>query len=70
MLEKIVGDTRPDVMTVMATALRKVFRRLYDDVIINTDGLERVQSAVHNGPIVYLPTHRSYIDFLVVSYMV
>ena len=32
-------------------------------------GVEKVREAVVKGPVIFLPTHRSYIDFLIISYI-
>eukprot|EP00474_Spongospora_subterranea_P005553 CRZ06011.1 hypothetical protein [Spongospora subterranea] len=68
-LDLMVGDIKPSVMTGMAAGLKKLFRRLYSNVFINHDGVESVRRASTDGvPIIYVPTHRSYMDFLLLSY--
>ena len=33
------------------------------------DGLSRIKQAEKRGPVVLLPTHKSYADFVVLSYL-
>ena len=42
-----------------------VFRRLYTSVEVDEEGLARVKRAAAGAPIVLCPSHKSYVDFLV-----
>lgn len=48
--------------------LSKSWKRIYQSIYVNPDGIETVRKLVPKYPIVLLPTHRSYVDFLVISY--
>jgi len=54
-----------------AFLIRKVWRKIYDQIIINHDQLMKIKELVNKGEgnIILCPTHRSYIDFLIVSYI-
>lgn len=47
----------------------KIYRKIYDEILVDTRGVEKVREAVVKGPVIFLPTHRSYIDFLIISYI-
>jgi len=53
----------------MAQVMKLVFTSVYKQIIVNEHALKRVKQlcASRKGPIVFCPTHRSYIDFLLVS---
>ena len=56
----------------MAYAFRKIWRKIYDSIQVEKFGLERLQQLVKQNPkqsAVYIPTHRSYVDFLIISYV-
>ena len=55
----------------MVWTVHKAFKNMYDKININTEMLERIREIEESSsnPIVLLPTHRSYLDFLVVSYI-
>jgi 1-acyl-sn-glycerol-3-phosphate acyltransferase len=58
------------VVRVVGYLLRKVFRLLYPfGMDVGTSDLQRVREAARKGPILYLPNHKSYLDFLVISYI-
>lgn len=63
------GDTSVPVVTGMGWFFRKIWRRLYKNIDVDLKGLAKVQEAAAKGPIIIIPTHRSYIDFLVISYL-
>jgi hypothetical protein len=69
-IERMFADQDMPVMGGMAYGFRKIWRRLYKNINVDQAGVERVREiARKNGPIIFIPTHRSYIDFLIVSYM-
>ncbi|XP_076045200.1 dihydroxyacetone phosphate acyltransferase isoform X2 [Oratosquilla oratoria] len=49
--------------------LPKIMKRIYSRVMINEDGIEKIKACIPDTPVVILPTHRSYADFLLVSYI-
>ena len=46
-----------------------LFHRIYDGTVVDTEGLERVRAAGRRGTLVYLPSHKSHVDYLVLSYV-
>ena len=51
--------------------LHKVFKKIYEKVVIDETALEKLKNLERNvnGPVILIPLHRSYIDFLRVSYI-
>lgn len=67
---KMFGDTDLPVVGGVGVLLRKVWRRIYDSIKIDTTHLEKIRTiAKNNGPVIFIPTHRSYMDFLIVSFI-
>jgi glycerol-3-phosphate O-acyltransferase len=62
------GDST-EVFLGFAIFLRKLWRRLYDVIRVDTTHMERIRELSKKGSVVLLPTHRSYMDFLVVSFV-
>ncbi|XP_005291306.2 dihydroxyacetone phosphate acyltransferase isoform X1 [Chrysemys picta bellii] len=52
-----------------AFSLSKIFKRLFQKVCVNEEGIQKLQQAIQEHPVVLLPSHRSYIDFLMLSYL-
>jgi len=46
-----------------------ILRTLFDGITLNADGLATVKRASLRGPVVYLPSHKSHVDYLILSYM-
>ncbi|HTM46864.1 MAG TPA: 1-acyl-sn-glycerol-3-phosphate acyltransferase [Polyangiaceae bacterium] len=61
----------PDGRTIgaLGVVLSKLFNRIYAGVDVDQEGLERVRKATKEGRLVLLPSHKSHIDYLVVSYV-
>jgi glycerol-3-phosphate O-acyltransferase len=61
----------PDGRTIGAleVVLNKIFNRIYAGVDVDHDGLERIRAISKEGTLVLLPSHKSHIDYLVVSYV-
>jgi glycerone phosphate O-acyltransferase len=60
--------TLPAVRTT-ALLLRVPIRHIIDGIYINKNGLEQLSMYVSTQPVVLMPSHRSYLDFLLVSYV-
>jgi glycerol-3-phosphate O-acyltransferase len=69
MLKKL--QAAPDGATVSAIAmlLDRVFHRIYAGIDVDREGLERIREATKEGCVVLLPSHKSHIDYLVISYV-
>jgi len=46
-----------------------VWSKMYDGVVFDKEGLERVREAARDASLVLLPSHKSHIDYLVLSDM-
>ncbi|KAK3093759.1 hypothetical protein FSP39_019822 [Pinctada imbricata] len=49
----------------LVKVLKSLFRRIY----VNEEGIQRVRNLIKEYPILLLPTHRSYFDFLLMSFV-
>jgi glycerol-3-phosphate O-acyltransferase len=61
----------PDSATIKAfeVLLDRVFNRIYAGIELDMEGLARLKSLVKEGSLVLLPSHKSYVDFLVLSFL-
>uniref|UniRef100_A0A1I8JS49 PlsC domain-containing protein n=1 Tax=Macrostomum lignano TaxID=282301 RepID=A0A1I8JS49_9PLAT len=48
-------------------AVAKVMKRIYRGVFVNTEGITQLRKACSEYPVVLMPMHRSYADFLLLS---
>lgn len=69
MLDKMCGESSLPVISGMGWFFKKIWRRIYESVEVDAAGLAAVRAAAARGPLIFAPTHRSYVDFLIVSYI-
>ncbi|KAL0487536.1 glycerone phosphate O-acyltransferase [Acrasis kona] len=93
-MDRMFADPDHRVVRMLSWTLRKVWRRLYQSININSEEvymLKQLASQVNKknsdnndghidgfdpssmthppGPLILIPTHRSYLDFLIISYI-
>ncbi|KAJ8275149.1 hypothetical protein COCON_G00097740 [Conger conger] len=68
-LEEMAQRLQLSTIRFFAFTLSKAFKALFQSVRVNEEGIQRLQQAIHEHPVVLLPSHRSYIDFLMMSYV-
>lgn len=74
-MDQMAGQLFSPVIRTLAYFFRKVYKNLYDAVIVDELGLKRLRDLrsqtreSKNVPLVIIPTHRSYIDFLMMSFV-
>ena len=49
--------------------LHQVFTKIFDDVSVDDRDFDRLREASKEGPLVFIPCHKSYVDFLLLSYL-
>eukprot|EP00742_Colponemidia_sp_Colp-10_P010413 GILJ01011431.1.p1 GENE.GILJ01011431.1~~GILJ01011431.1.p1 ORF type:complete len:1177 (+),score=214.25 GILJ01011431.1:40-3570(+) len=71
MLERISSNLQLPVVRFLGWFMHKVWIQIYEKVVVDEKALMRLKDLVakSSGPVVIIPTHRSYIDFLIVSYI-
>ncbi|XP_052022601.1 dihydroxyacetone phosphate acyltransferase [Apodemus sylvaticus] len=68
-LEEMSHKLRLGAIRFFAFVLSKVFKQIFSKVCVNEEGIQKLQRAVQEHPVILLPSHRSYIDFLMLSFV-
>ncbi|NNE19828.1 MAG: hypothetical protein HKN10_15255, partial [Myxococcales bacterium] len=68
-LRKLCAKPSLFVVDLMHRFFTWVWSKMYDGVVIDKEGLERVREAARDASLVLLPSHKSHIDYLVLSDM-
>ncbi|KAM9316725.1 dihydroxyacetone phosphate acyltransferase [Gastrophryne carolinensis] len=68
-LDEMAQNLNLAAIRMFALTLSKIFKRLFQKVCVNEEGIQRLAQAIQEHPVVLLPSHRSYIDFLMMSYI-
>lgn len=69
--KEMMAEYNMGVLRTFGWVLHKIFKTIYEKVVVDDKILEHLRhhDAKLDGPLVLIPTHRSYIDFLIVSYI-
>ncbi len=68
-LRRLEARPDPDAIALADVALAGVFRQMFDGVEVDAEGFARVREAARRGPVVLLPTHKSHVDYLLLSWV-
>ena len=68
-LEEISASPSPVALKSFSAVLSFVWYRIYDGFEVDEEGLEEVRRAARSSSIVLIPSHKSHIDYLVLSYV-
>ncbi|XP_006146044.1 dihydroxyacetone phosphate acyltransferase isoform X2 [Tupaia chinensis] len=66
-LDEMSHKLRLGAIRLFAFALSKIFKQIFSKVCVNEEGIQK--RAIQEHPVVLLPSHRSYIDFLMLSFL-
>ncbi|XP_052441736.1 dihydroxyacetone phosphate acyltransferase isoform X1 [Carassius gibelio] len=69
LLDEMSQNLQLGFIRLLGFALSKVFKTVFSSIHVNEDGLTRLQQAIQEYPVILMPNHRSYVDFLVLSYI-
>ncbi|MBL7684831.1 MAG: 1-acyl-sn-glycerol-3-phosphate acyltransferase, partial [Deltaproteobacteria bacterium] len=68
-LEEMVSDPNYHYIDMWDKVLSWAFQHVYEGLIIDEAGLNRLRQVARNYPIVLVPSHRSHVDYLLLSYI-
>jgi glycerol-3-phosphate O-acyltransferase len=68
-LNEIVASYNYRTIEVMYVLLTWVFTRVFDGVIVEDAELQKVREIMKTKPVVFIPCHRSHLDYLVIPYV-
>lgn len=66
-LRKLCASPDDYTISILHRLLDRVWNKIYDGIDVDQEGLARVREAARRGPLILMPSHKSYIDFLVLS---
>ena len=69
MLRELESQPEAGVVRALDVALDTIVNRIYDGVEVDQEGLERVRAASKRGTLVLLPSHKSHLDYLMLSFV-
>lgn len=68
-LRKLCANQNPHLLGYAQRLFEWVWNRMYDGLVVDAEGVERVRNAAREGAIILLPSHKSHVDYLILSYV-
>jgi glycerol-3-phosphate O-acyltransferase len=68
-IDEISADPSPNWIRCYSAIVGWIFRTIFDGVALDTQGLAAVKRMALRAPVVYIPSHKSHVDYLILSYM-
>jgi len=68
-LEEIAADYSYNAVQISAKLLSWMWNNLFNGVDVDLEGLHKVKKAARHNTLVYIPCHKSHIDYLLLSYI-
>lgn len=68
-LEEIAADYNYTLINLGENLLTWVWNNLFDGVEVDVESLQKVKKVARNNTLVYIPCHKSHIDYLILSYI-
>ena len=66
---EIASDYNERWLNLWKRTLSFLWRAIYDDFVIDQEGMAKLREIAHRMPCVILPSHRSHVDYLILSYI-
>jgi glycerol-3-phosphate O-acyltransferase len=67
---EISADFNVFVISIMERLMRWLSRNLFDGIVFDSDGFEKVREAGQKGTLVFVPCHKSHLDYLILNYCI
>jgi glycerol-3-phosphate O-acyltransferase len=68
-LQQIASDMDPSYLKAFAKVFTWIVVNIYNGLDIDMNSLKKVKEWARKGPIVYVPCHKSHMDYMILSYI-
>jgi glycerol-3-phosphate O-acyltransferase len=69
MLKELQATPDRTIVKMLEVVFNRVFTRIYAGIEYEKSDIERLRSAARQGTLVLLPSHKSHVDYLILSYI-
>ncbi len=66
-LDEVAAEPRIHWPLALNWVLNLFWNRMYEGFVVDEEGFERIRQAVRKSPVVFCPSHKSHVDYLVLS---
>ena len=67
LIDEIAAEPRIHWPLTLNWVLNVFWKRMYEGFVVDETGFDKIRTAVRKGPIVFCPSHKSHVDYLVLS---
>jgi glycerol-3-phosphate O-acyltransferase len=67
---EISADFNVFLVNLMDRLVRWLSHNLFDGVVFDSEGFEKVREASQKGTLVFVPCHKSHLDYLIINYFI
>lgn len=67
--DEIAADYNPTYIQFFYLALNWFWKKLFEGIHVDTVALAKVREWARNGTLIYVPSHKSHIDYLILNYI-
>ncbi|RLB25354.1 MAG: hypothetical protein DRG73_02005 [Deltaproteobacteria bacterium] len=67
--EEIAADYNMTYIQAFVKVLNWFWKKIFEGIDVDMDGLERVREWARKGTLIYVPSHKSHIDYLILNYI-
>ncbi len=68
-LEEMVSDPNYTIIDLWSVVLNAFFKYVYEELVIDEATLNRIKQWARQAPLVLVPSHRSHVDYFLISYI-
>ncbi len=68
-LHEIAADYNITVIRCLAMLFNWIWKTIFDGVVLDMEGLNRLKNATQKAPVVLVPCHKSHLDYLLLSHI-
>lgn len=69
MLREMEAMPDANVLSVLDNVYEQTVGRMYTELEVDKEGIDRVREAAKEGTVVLLPSHKSHVDYIVLTYV-
>ncbi len=68
-LDEIAADYSPTIIRMYDITLKWMFKNIFEGMVIDYKGLDRIRRVSKKGPLILVPCHKSHLDYLIISWV-
>lgn len=68
-LDEIAAKYNPTFVSFACMPVRWLLNTMYDGIVLDKEGLQRLKTSAQKGPLILIPCHKSHMDYIILSYV-